>query len=188
VHIDQTTPGFISVQGGLAVTSQAENEHVFLCIPGSHVHHEELLTIWEKANPGKKPELHWEIMIPEQLTFLRSKGLEMRRVPMNAGDFVLWDSRTVHSSAPYCADAPLSAMRLQIFVCMRPVTELSEKERKVRREAYESGRVSKHSADQIRLFGKQPRMYSQEDKATHEKMKVPPSVELSEEEKLVYGL
>lgn len=219
IHVDQTTPGFKSVQGGLAVTTQKEDQHVFVCIPGSHKHHVKLLEIWEtdakalyvkqmeeyakvlanlKQGEKKpmKPKLEkvkedWEVMNPNQLTYLKAQGLEMTRIPLERGSFVLWDSRTVHSSASYCASAPPDAMRVQIFVCMRPVpTDPNEveKEMKIRQQAYETGRVSKHSADHIRLFDPKPRTRSIEDKKTHDKMKIPASVVLTIKEQEVYGL
>jgi hypothetical protein len=219
VHIDQTTPGFISVQGGLAVTTQKEDEHVFVCIPGSHLYHEELLDLWNQDAKTRyeakmldyklaleqwdgqdkkpvmpkldKPEQHWQIMNPAQLALLKSRGLEMKRIPLKRGSFVLWDSRTVHSSAGYCQSAPKEATRLQIFVCMRPApTDISvvKKDMELRTKAYTEGRVSKHSADQIRLFGKQPRAYSVKDVITHEKMEVPKSIKMTVEEECVYGL
>lgn len=209
VHVDQTTPGFLSIQSGVAISNQPEDHHVFVCIPGSHKYHEELLQIWEDEakeqyrvqmeafkEGDKKPklaksELHWQVMSPGQLKFVREKGLQMKRIALKRGDMVLWQSRTIHSSAPYCRTAPEDAMRLHMFVCMRPVPEDEEvvkREMKIRREAYANGRVSKHSADHIRLFGKQPRMYSKADKETHDKMQVPPSTKMSEEEEQLYGL
>lgn len=217
VHIDQTTPGFMSIQGGLAVTDQKEDEHVFVCVPGSHKFHEDLLKIWEQDADArfkekniayeatirelgageKKPvrptresaTFHWEIMNDNQLAYLQQKGLEMQRIPLKRGSFVLWDSRTVHSSAGYCKSARADALRLQIFVCMRPVPDNDiEREMRIRRKAYTEGRVSKHSADHIRLFGKQPRMYSVKDKLTHDKMQVPESISMTKEEEELYGL
>lgn len=149
VHIDQTTSGFLSIQGGLAVTTQKEDEHTFVCVPGSHIYHDELLEIWNTCakeefelksaeyqldKTGKKPllrrpQLHWMVMNPRQLAFLRGKQLNMRRGLKERGDVVLWDSRTVHASAGYCATASPAAFRLQIFVCMCPIPPETAEER-----------------------------------------------------------
>jgi hypothetical protein len=235
VHIDQTTPGFFSVQGGLAITDQEEDEHVFLCIPGSHHYHEDILRIgkecaerecakqmdvWEAARAAEKPltkivkkkkkdgtimevqveipkptvkepELHWMVMNTEQLAFLKSKGLEMKRIPMKKGSFVFWDSRTVHASAPYCATARKDAMRIQIFIAMAPVLEDPEavaEDRELRQKGYDEGRVSKHSAAMIRLFGKTPRQYNRDHGVLYKKMRIPRSLKMTREEKRLYGL
>lgn len=211
VHVDQTTPGFISVQGGLAVTDQKEDENVFVCVPGSHLHHEELLRIWEEearqtydtemveylaGRLRKKPKLrkstlHWQVMTVRQLAYLRSKGLNMIRVPMNKGDFVLWDSRTVHSSAGRCKTAREDMTRLQVFACMRPASKderVISRETKKRRRAYDEGLVSKHSADEIRLFGKKPRTYSAKEDEKHARTRVPPSAPMSPLERMTHGL
>ncbi len=187
VHIDQTDPDIYSIQGGLAVNTQREDEHVFVCVPGSHLHHRELLALGN----GKKREPFWEIMGKEQLEYLRVNGLKLKRVPLDRGDVVLWDSRTVHSSSKYCDTARPDAWRLQLFVCMAPIPKTGiEKEIQKRRAAREEGRVSKHSADRIRLFAKKPRLYNEENEARFDKMtsRVKYDVEMTDDEERLYGL
>jgi hypothetical protein len=225
VHIDQTTPGELSIQSGVAITDQEEDMHTFLCIPGSHKdeHHRRLLKIWHECayrdwqvkhkawkdaldagtplktkfgNDAKEPEVNkgepdWQVMRPEQLAYLREHGLEMKRIPMKKGDVVLWRSNLVHASAPYCKTAPKDAMRLQIFVCMKPIPDdpvRNAKDMERRREAYDEGRVSRHSADWISLFGKKPHIYGPDGNATHQKMRTPRSLKMTRAEKRLYGL
>ncbi len=189
VHVDQTTVSadgkHSCVQGGVAITDQHADEHVFLCVPGSHKFHKELLAL----GPTKK-KLHWEIMKEEhhQVSFLRSKGLEMKRVPLKRGDMVLWDSRVVHSSSPYFATCPAGAQRIQIFACMLPVSRVPFEQRAVqmakRQKAYDDGVVSKHSPDLIRFFGKLPQTYGK----PQGHFVVPASVQMTLEEKRLHGL
>lgn len=186
VHVDQTTPGLLSIQAGVAITDQREDEHVFTCIPGSHKHHEHLLSL----GPAKKT-LHWEIMNEAQLEYLRSQSLDMIRVPLRAGDMVLWDSRTVHSSAKYCKTARTDAFRLQVFVCMLPAPidpRVRAAEIAKRRAAYEKGLTGKHSPWPLRPFGAKPRLYSKEDDERFLSFKIPAPVELTEEQKKLHGL
>ena len=185
VHIDQTTVGFSSVQSGVAIQDQDENGHTFLCIPQSHLYHEELLKL------QKVEEENWQIMNEAQLNLLKSKGLEMTRVPMNAGDVVLWRSDVVHASAPYCQDADEKKHRLQVFVSMGPVLESKTervKESVIRQKAYDQGRVSKHSARRIKLFTRRPRLYSKGHVIQYEKFKIPPSAPMRKKTRLLYGL
>ena len=180
VHVDQTTEGLKSVQGGLAVVDQEEDGHVFLCVPGSHRYHAEIMAL----NGGFKPG-DWLVMNEACKALLKEKGLQMTRVPMKAGDFVLWDSRTAHASAGYCKTVAATTTRLQVFVCMRPIKpETREVEMKKRQRAYKDGRVSKHNAECIALFGKKPRLY----KPAVVEFNVPASAEMSEDEMRVHGL
>lgn len=186
VHIDQTTPGRLTIQGGVAITDQNEDEHVFVCVPGSHRLHEELL----RLGPTKKT-LHWEIMNDAQKEFMRRVELDMRRIPLKRGDVVLWDSRTVHSSAKYCKTARANAFRLQVFACMIPAPQnphVRAAEIAKRRGVYERGLTSKHSPWPIRPFGAKPRLYSKEDEERYAAYRIPPPAELTEEERKLHGL
>jgi ectoine hydroxylase-related dioxygenase (phytanoyl-CoA dioxygenase family) len=227
LHIDQTEYGFSSVQGGVALTRQRENEHVFVCVPGSHRYHEQLLEIsvraalsdWSKVSDSvkkalhrdgvteyhimgwdamtaeakdkvmkiglKMKTLHWEVMSDNQKTFLREKcDLKVVRVPLEAGDMVLWDSRTVHTSATYTKDSDQNACRIQVFVAMKPAVNTPEEIEK-RAKAFEAGRVSKHSADYIRLFPKQPHTHG----SNPAPCEIPPSdPNMTDEEKRLHGL
>lgn len=187
VHVDQTTPGFMSVQGGLAITNQEEDEHVFLCIPKSHLFHEKILELYD----GKSFIPHFQVMKEKQLNFVKEQGLQMKRIPLKRGDMVLWDSRLIHYSAPYCSTAPKDAHRVHIFACMCPVpdnSKLVEGEMKKRKNAYETKRVSKHSPGKIRLFGAKPRLWNDKDKEKFEKTPIPESAKMTEEEQKLYGL
>ena len=116
VHIDQTTRGLSSIQGGLAVLDQEEDSHCFLCMPGGHLYHDEIM----KTKKDKKKD--WLVLNDEIKAFLREQGLDLKRiVQKNRGSVVLWDSRLPHASAPHCKTSNPNVCRLQIFACMRPV-------------------------------------------------------------------
>jgi ectoine hydroxylase-related dioxygenase (phytanoyl-CoA dioxygenase family) len=78
VHVDQTTPGFRCVQGGLALVDQQEDGHVFLCIPGSHKLHDKLLDrIKENCkNSDKILKSDWYILSDEDKRFYISNNLK----------------------------------------------------------------------------------------------------------------
>lgn len=182
VHVDQTTLDVYSIQGGLAITDQKEDEQVFVCIPGSHLYLKELLAL----GPEKKT-LHWEMMNPAQLKFLHEKGFRMIRVPVNRGDFILWNSALVHASAKPCKTADPMMHRMHIFISMAPAM-WSEKEQQTRQKAYDEGRVSKHSADKIRLFDKTPRIFNSDQKKQLDECVIPKSTPMTLEEKQLHGL
>lgn len=206
VHIDQTDLGFNSVQGGLAITDQDEDAHVFVCVPGSHEHHEELLRIGQaeldeenermrtedaekggKKRPRKKMEEHWLIMGEKQSAYMREKGLDMLRVPLKRGDFVLWQSRLVHASATYCKTTNPDAFRIQVFVSM-DVASNDPEEIKKRQKYCALKRVSKHSSKRLRLFGTKPRSFHHEQEVKHQAFTVPDCPDMTEEEKKLHGL
>ncbi len=181
-HVDQTTEGFKCVQAGLAVIDQDEDSHVFICVPGSHLYHEEIM----KLNGGFRKG-DWLVMNDETKAFLKSKSLELIRVPLEKGSVVFWDSRTCHSSSGYCRTSDSHTTRLQVFVCMSP----AEKDKKIfkteyekRKKGYDEGRVSRHNPIVVSLFPKNPRLYA----PAKIQFNIPKSIELSENEKKMHGL
>lgn len=202
LHIDQTSEGLISIQGGLAVVDQPIDCKVFVVIPGSHLYHEEIMKIQLKyrleddkeKNIKRKNDLsiwydeQWLIMNDEMLDFIESKGLKRTRIEMSQGDLVLWDSRSIHSSADFTRQSIPGSYRLQVFVSFAPrVPDGPEYDKEIekRKKAFAEGRTSKHSAQQIRLFSKQPRIYK---KPTKTFMKLPSYSEMTEKEQKFHGL
>ncbi len=183
MHVDQTTPGFQCVQGGVAITDQKEDEHVFLCVPGSHLVHAEVM----QMGPAKKTPF-WEVMSDAQKAFVRERGLKPKRIPLQRGEMVLWDSRLVHSSSPYFATADANAVRIQMFACMLPLEhtplEKRPEQKRKRARAYEVGVVGKHSPDLVRLFGHYPRTWG----APQNHLCEPASAEMSDDERKLHGL
>jgi hypothetical protein len=195
IHIDQTTAGLSSIQGGVALLDQEEDGHVFLCVPGSHQYHDEIMK-------GNFCQGDWLIMDQEHKALLKSKGLKMKRVPLKAGSMVLWDSRLCHSSSGYCKTSAVDGMRLQVFVCMKPTPKngpFKEANMERRKWAYENRVVSHHTvtperltkkrckkivAEVLPLFSKKPRVYG----APNLDFTIPASVKMTEEEKKLHGL
>lgn len=158
LHVDQTRfSGHLCYQGGVALTDQREDGHVFVCVPGSHLLHAELLAA------GDASKLHWMELSAGQMEMLRARGLEPRRVALRPGDMVLWDSRTVHANTGWCATAPRGAERLQSLICMAPAppadSRLHADEMAFRRDCYARRATSKHTPVPVRVFPPKPRKY-----------------------------
>jgi ectoine hydroxylase-related dioxygenase (phytanoyl-CoA dioxygenase family) len=189
LHIDQTIPGLRCIQSGACIIDQNEDSHVFVCIPGSHKYHEQLLSKMDTKTKAS----NWYILSQEDKVFMRENGLNITRVPMKAGSVVIWDSRTVHASTGFCrsslkyeSDIPY---RLQIFVCMKPLdddSQISPKERQRRIKAYLEGRVSRHIPDQIELMTKSPRKYG--NLSDYDTLNIPESYCMSDQERKLHGL
>jgi len=219
IHIDQSTQGLSSIQGGLCLITQSKHSRVFLVVPGSHLHHEKLMEIDQqnrieihnklleelktckedehkkikaKINKTKNLDLygatHSVMIRGKMIDYLKERGLTRMRIPLNAGDFVLWDSRAVHSSAGFTAKCPMDEIRLQVFVCMAPIPEdkvVYATERLARIKAFLEGRTSMHSTPIIKLFAKTPHTYGKNES---DFQKVEPYAELTEDEKKLHGL
>jgi len=149
-----------------------------------------------KKRAPKKQELHWLVMNPKHMKYFRDKKkLCMVRVHLKKGDVVLWRSNLVHSSAGYCKSAAADAIRLQIFVAMRPALTVGDSDKAKaeianRKRAFDGNKVSKHSADEIRLFEGKPRMYGVADNAQYEEMnaRVPKPPKMNDEQLRLHGL
>lgn len=236
IHIDQTTEGFSSVQGGLAVVNQSENCKVFLVVPKSHLYHHRLMRIAQKEQLVKTKEkydqvlkemnqvvaemekertaeldskydklekkkkvlekeipmwndTHWLILSENMKESLKRKGLKRVRVPMEAGDFVLWDSRCVHSSSDFTKEADPTEFRLQVFVSMAPVpadAKVYKKEIEKRKKYWEKGVTTKHSAQILRPFPLKPFVHAGQKIADF--TKIESYNELTPEQQKLHGL
>ncbi|KAK2589642.1 hypothetical protein QQS21_012682 [Conoideocrella luteorostrata] len=76
----------------------------------------------------------------ETLQWFRDRGCEWVKPSMDPGDFILWDSRTVHYGA-----APLgTTKRMAIYTCYKPIEFLSEEQRERKVEAFNRGYMTSH--------------------------------------------
>lgn len=154
LHVDQTSNSLARcIQSGLAFIDQDTEDHVFTCVPKSHSIHEEVLG-------GKLDASEWRVMGEREIELFKQHHMYPVRVPLKAGDVVMWDSRTAHASSSYCANSKSTARRVQLFVCMKPSGDMDEKQRAIRKRAYEEGICSKHDPLPVRLFSKTPRSFS----------------------------
>lgn len=206
-HIDQTTldvpGGYRSVQGGFSFTNQPIDGHCFAVVRGSHKYHADVLRIaeaeLEEKNRGvtdekkmKKMKKNWYVGSPAVQEFLQLKGLFPERIPLEEGDCMLWLSKTFHTSFEYCKTAPEDTKRLQIFVCMAPVSYLTKKEYekqiKKRLDMYADGRVSKHDPLNFGPFSNQPHIWGQRAGDVVRALCVPKSAKMSEAEMKLHCL
>lgn len=87
---------------------------------------------WLKRDgyPWKEEELQW----------FKDRGCEWVKTEMEPGDFVLWDSRSVHYGA-----APRGGRkRFAIYICYKPAANLTEEQREIKVEAFKRGYCTSH--------------------------------------------
>jgi ectoine hydroxylase-related dioxygenase (phytanoyl-CoA dioxygenase family) len=160
-HIDQNLynrPGLHAIQGLLNFFPSGTYDGGFVVTPKSHLMIEEAfaripdlcskkardyfrtpadLIFWTEArNAIKRNETNRYDLLPVKLV-------------LDAGDLVLWDSRTIHCSHPATRDDPSSANRLKrlaAYICMTPAASAKNLEElaKYRVLAFQKGITTTH--------------------------------------------
>ena len=114
--LDSTVPlRGLRVQGVLNLTDTAQNQGGFRCVPGFHRSFEE----WVKTQPEDRDPRRPN---PE--------GMDVRNVPGQAGDLLIWNSLLPHGTYQNTADKP----RLVQYIGMFPAREKNEafRQRRIR--------------------------------------------------------
>ena len=139
-HVDQggARRGRHAVQGLVALSPQSAASGGLCVVPGSHKWHGSLCE--DQIDPTTDyvtVQPYWEgfAALPAR-----------RRVVCEAGDLILWDSRTVHCNAPAtrpeCPDGAL--LRAACYVCQVPRAKASAAVLQARREGYRAGATTSH--------------------------------------------
>jgi hypothetical protein len=153
-HVDQNPNvashrGRVCVQGVVTLTAATENTGGLCVVPGSHKHHD---AVCERAAREYGSLGGDFVPIVEEDEILRGGAL----VVCEAGDLVLWDSRTVHCNTPAIDPAPSSPnaaakreevgglLRLAGYVCMTPAKMATAAVLTERREAFTKGFGTSH--------------------------------------------
>ena len=138
-HYDQghAEVGLQSVQSSTCLIDQTTEDACFLCWPKSHQHHQRLTkSIWRGRS-------HWVPLTDAELQSLTDEyGLSPRRVPVNAGDVILWRSDLIHAAAPPLS--PRHTFRAVSYTCMLPAALTPAKVVERKAEAYKHGHTTDH--------------------------------------------
>jgi len=117
VHWDMDTAGLteltLRVQGVLYLTDTAVNQGGFQCIPGFHREFFEWVKTQPKSRDTRRPDL---------------TGLDVKPIPGNAGDLLIWHSLLPHGNGQNTATKP----RLAQYISMSPNPSPSEEARQQR--------------------------------------------------------
>lgn len=113
IHWDVDTsldPIPFDVQAILSLTDVGEGDGGFQCVAGMPNRLEE----WIKTQPEDRDPFRPDLT-----------GLEIRPVPMRAGDLLIWDSRLAHGVSPNTSNKP----RMAQYLSMSPAQEGNQKAR-----------------------------------------------------------
>lgn len=140
LHIDQGTlkPSLCGIQGALLLYDQTVSSGGLVLVPRSHRRHQRILDSVGRHSGA-------DDFLPISADSPALEGLDDPALVLaRAGDLLLWDSRTVHASAPASAAAPIPTdpdgtvrpSRAAAYVCMVPAaTHLLDKPQLARERA-----------------------------------------------------
>lgn len=176
-HYDQgfASRGLQCIQGSIALTDQEHDDGCFLCWPGSHRVHDEMVD-WR--GPGGARE-DFIILNHHEHEWLKEQGFEPKRVSVKRGDVILWRSDLVHKGAP-----PIGRrenFRAVVYVCMLPAALTPEAVYKDKMVAYKQLQTGCHWPNREEWF--KPRRHNAE---VQPYFRQPPQLSLRQQQ--LYGL
>ncbi|CAD6569285.1 MAG: hypothetical protein TREMPRED_005173 [Tremellales sp. Tagirdzhanova-0007] len=144
-HSDQSAyrPWMHCIQGLLNLLPNGPNDGGLMVMRGSASLFPQYIAEHKHLEPPQG-WLKWDNFewTEENLRWFQAKGCEWVKPEMGPGDFVLWDSRTVHYGA-----APTEQKKrfaISVDVCYKPDALLSSEQREVKVEAFKRGYNTTH--------------------------------------------
>lgn len=143
-----------SIQGLITLTPSGAREGGLVVVPDTHREHRKF---FEKHPKRAEIKGDWYLFSDAEKALYAPRAV---KVCADAGDFLMWDSRTFH-----CNTVPeTDAMRACSYVCMLPKRKVANDVRARRKKAYALRRTSNHHpGDGFRLFPDLPR-FMREDR------------------------
>jgi hypothetical protein len=149
-HTDQSAAakGLHCIQGFVSLTNNVDRS--FVVYEGSHLLHEKYMKM--KGYTGTR---NWRMIDPEYLEKIQSKRKVLK---VNAGDMVLWDSRTFHQNQY----GSLSEERLVQYVCFLPRHHPSNTlgMQRTRQNYFEKRRTTSHWPYPLSVVAQNPDLHS----------------------------
>ncbi len=154
LHLDQSKmkSGRWCIQGFLNCAPCGPNGGGLIVLKDSHKYFEEFCR--EHYDEMETGDWH-KLSVPE-IKWYKDRGCNSVKVCCDPGDFVLWDSRTVHHACFPTEDV----IRTVVYVCMMPRALASEKDLVNKRKALEQIRATSHwAACNVKLFPREIQHY-----------------------------
>ncbi len=149
------TPGEWSIQGVANLAPSGPDDGGLVVVPGSHLTH----AAFFEGHPQGSQKSDWYKLSDAEKAPHRASAI---KVCAQAGDFLLWDSRTLH-----CNTVPTNkaALRAAVYVCQIPADRVSPRVRAKRQQAWIDRRTSSHHPGEgFRMFPKVPRFVTGRDR------------------------
>jgi hypothetical protein len=147
-HVDQTPTAGVMDEGlkylqmSVALNNNVTNGSCFACFPGSHKHVGDSCV----RNPGMKGDYY--TLTRADVEALNTAGCIEKRVYVNQGDVIMWDSRLVHMGAGATlataktvpsSDSWPACGRAAAFFCLLPLGLIPPKILEKKQKAYING-------------------------------------------------
>lgn len=150
VHTDQSPlrKGEWSIQGLINLADAGPEDGGLVVVPGTHKTHASFFA--DHPSGGQKSD--WYKLRDEEKAPFLSRAVKVNAQP---GDFLMWDSRTLHcNTVPERRDA----IRACVYVCMLPHSRIPAYIRHKRTGAFTDRRTSNHHpGDGFKMFPRLPR-------------------------------
>lgn len=177
-HVDQTVPGFRSIQAQVVLTNASA---CFRCTPCSNLHLKRVLELCNRdANGGDHSNFlkFNKEEVSKVQALMEEYGLHWQ-VPIRApaGSIIFWKSSTIHSAKRHDSGALNEPWRCTYYVCMRPEEDFSESDREALRIAAEQGRTTNHLGTKVfpKRIGRRKNRCAKIENATEEPLSVVPN-------------
>ena len=156
LHTDQSPrrKGEWSIQGLVTLTDSGPDDGGLVVVPDTHLEHADFFD----GHARSEQRSDWYKLTDEEKVSYAERVI---KVEAKAGDFLMWDSRTLHAN-----DVPTreGSVRACAYVCMLPSSRLSPEVRQKRRSAFDGKRTSNHHpAEGFKTFPKLPRFVTDRD-------------------------
>ena len=158
-HVDQnpkSKPNACCIQGLVAFTDQDETTGGLVVYPRSHLHFTDLCDVTDTPQDF--------VRIPKSYSIVNQCKTSGKLVHCRAGDFILWDSRTIHCNSPAVAikerrkDEPIDLLRIVAYVSMSPISfvhgQTLDEFREKRKQMLENNCTLTHWSTELVLSGK----------------------------------
>ena len=119
---------------------------------GSNLLHEDYFNKMEIDEPRD-----WHVI---KIEYIKNILINQKNLIVNAGDLVVWDSRTFHQNL--CCDEDCDEERLVQYLCYLPKNseENNERQQKLRKKYFEMRRTTSHWPYPINVIPCQPNFYN----------------------------
>ena len=158
-HVDQnpiSKPGKCCIQGFVSLTNQSDKTGGLIVYPTTLSRYTELADITKDSNDYVK--------VPSSHPIMNQGQTPGKLVHCQAGDLVLWDSRTVHCNSPATAieerreGEPVDLLRIVAYVSMSPCDfvhdQTMDEFREKRRQLVEESCTLTHWSTELAMAGK----------------------------------
>jgi hypothetical protein len=150
LHTDQSFQrnDFECVQSWITGFDVDDGDATLTFLEGSNVFHEDCMKEFNISRPDD-----WYRLSPVEIDFyMKTKGCRQKYIKCPAGSMVFWDSRTIHAGAEPSKERRKPNLRNVVYICMMPKHMSTPRNNQMRKEAFDTMRVTNHNVCRTKIF------------------------------------